>query len=43
VNVTNRDNYRPNSGFVNSLSRRVFEPIESMFPLLPVAGVLIEF
>jgi len=43
VNVTNRDNYRPNSGFVNPISRRVFEPIESMFPLLPVAGVLIEF
>ena len=43
VNVTNRDNYRPNSGFVNPISRRVFEPIESLFPLLPVAGVLIEF
>ena len=43
VNVTNRDNYRPNSPFVNFATRRVFEPIETLFPLLPVAGVLIEF
>ena len=43
VNATNRDNYRPNSPGVNINTRRVFEPIETMFPLLPVAGVLIEF
>jgi outer membrane receptor for ferrienterochelin and colicin len=43
VNATNRDNYRPNSYFVNTSTRRAFEPIESLFPLLPVAGVLIEF
>jgi len=43
VNATNRDNYRPNSYFVNTNTRRAFEPIESLFPLLPVAGVLIEF
>ena len=43
VNVMNRDNYRPNSFGVNTNTRRVFEPIEKLFPLLPVAGVLIEF
>jgi outer membrane receptor for ferrienterochelin and colicin len=43
VNAMNRDNYRPNSPGVNITSRRVFDPIESLFPLLPVAGVLIEF
>ncbi len=43
VNAMNRDNYRPNSFRVNTNTRRVFEPIESLFPLLPVAGVLIEF
>ena len=43
VNATNRDNYRANSPFVNFATRRVFEPIEGLFPLLPVAGVLIEF
>ena len=43
VNAMNRDNYRPNSPGVNINTRRVFGPIESLFPLLPVAGVLIEF
>jgi hypothetical protein len=43
VNVMNRENYRPNSPGINIQTRRVFEPLESMFPLLPVAGVLIEF
>lgn len=43
VNVMNRDNYRRNSPGININTRRVFEPIESLFPLLPVAGVLIEF
>lgn len=43
VNATNRDNYRPNGFGVNLTTRRVFDPIESLFPLLPVAGVMIEF
>ena len=43
VNAMNRDNYRPNSPGVNINTRRVFDPIESLFPLLPVAGLLIEF
>jgi hypothetical protein len=43
VNATNHENYRLNGFGVNILSRRVFDPVESVFPLLPVAGVLIEF
>jgi hypothetical protein len=43
VNAMNRDNYRPNSFGVNTTTRRVFNPIDGLFPLLPVAGVLIEF
>lgn len=43
VNAMNRDNYRPDSPGINISTRRVFQPIESLFPLLPVAGVLIEF
>jgi len=43
VNAMNRDNYRPNSPGINTNTRRVFDPIESLFPLLPVAGVMIEF
>ena len=43
VNATNRENFRPNGYGVNLVSRRVFEPMESVFPLLPVAGVLVEF
>ena len=43
VNAMNRDNYRPSSAGVNLNTRRVFEPMETTFPLLPVAGVLIEF
>ena len=43
VNATNHDNYRANSPGINIGTRRVFEPIERLFPLLPVAGVLIEF
>jgi len=43
VNAMNRDNYRPNSPGINTNTRRVFDPIEILFPLLPVAGVLIEF
>ena len=43
INVTNRENVRPSSPGVNIVTRRVFEPSETTFPLLPVAGVLIEF
>ena len=43
INATNRENYRPNGYGVNLSSRRVFNPVETVFPLLPVAGVLIEF
>ena len=43
VNATNHDNYRYNSPGVNLTTRRVFGPIEELFPLLPVAGILIEF
>ena len=43
VNAMNRDNFRPSSAGVNLNTRRVFEPMETTFPLLPVAGVLIEF
>lgn len=43
VNAMNRDNFRPNSPGININTRRVFEPTESLFPLLPVAGVLVEF
>jgi hypothetical protein len=43
INATNRENYRLSGYGVNLASRRVFEPIETVFPLLPVAGVLIEF
>jgi hypothetical protein len=43
VNATNHDNYRANSPGINIQSRRVFSPTESLFPLLPVAGILIEF
>jgi len=43
VNAMNRDNFRANSPGINIATRRVFGPTESLFPLLPVAGVLIEF
>lgn len=43
VNATNRDNYRPNGWGVNTRTLRVNNPIEPVFPLLPVAGVLVEF
>jgi hypothetical protein len=43
VNAMNRDNFRPSSAGVNLNTRRVFEPMETTFPLLPVAGLLIEF
>ena len=43
INATKRENYRPSGFGVNTLSRRVSNPLETVFPLLPVAGVLIEF
>ena len=43
VNAMNRDNFRPNTPFFNLTTRRAFEPTEKLFPLLPVAGILIEF
>ncbi len=43
VNATGHDNYRANSPGINFGTRRVFGPMESLFPLLPVAGVLVEF
>jgi len=43
VNATNHDNYRYNSPGLNTSTRRVTGPIEELFPLLPVAGILIEF
>ncbi len=42
VNAMNRDNYRFDSPGINTITRRVFEPLDSLFPLLPVAGILIE-
>lgn len=43
VNVLNRENFRPNTPFFNLTTRQAFEPTEKLFPLLPVAGILIEF
>ena len=43
VNATNRDNYRQSSTGINLATRRVNNPLDTMFPLLPVAGVLFEF
>jgi hypothetical protein len=43
VNATNRANIRYNSPSINGNTPRVFNPTESVFPVLPVAGVLIEF
>lgn len=43
VNATAHENYRQNGFSVTSQRRVLGPPIESLFPLLPVAGVLIEF
>jgi hypothetical protein len=44
VNATNHDNYRQDGFSLNTITRRIFgAPLDSLFPLLPVAGVLIEF
>jgi hypothetical protein len=43
VNATAHENHRPSSTGVNLTTRRVFEPTETTFPLLPIAGILFEF
>jgi hypothetical protein len=43
INVLNRDNFRAQSGTLNFATRDVFGITERVFPLLPSAGVLIEF
>ena len=43
VNATNHENYRYDTPGINTTTRRVFEPLDALFPLLPVAGILIEF
>jgi hypothetical protein len=43
VNATNHDNYRDGGFSLNTNTRRISGPLDSLFPLLPVAGVLIEF
>jgi hypothetical protein len=43
VNATGRENFRPNSPSFNARTREVFGAVEKLFPLLPVAGILIEF
>jgi hypothetical protein len=43
INAKNRENVRYDDPGINFTTRRIFEPFESMFPLLPVAGVLFEF
>ncbi len=43
INVLNHDNYRAESGSVNLAQRAVFDITGRMFPVLPSAGILIEF
>jgi TonB dependent receptor len=43
MNVFNRDNVRYNMPGINVRTRQVFGIFESMIPLVPSAGVLIEF
>jgi len=43
VNALNRENFRPSSTGVNIVTRRIGNPTEKLFPLLPVAGIQIEF
>jgi hypothetical protein len=43
INVLNRANYRFQPPSVNLTTRAVSSPFESMFPVIPSAGVLIEF
>jgi hypothetical protein len=43
INVLNRDNVRFRPAGVNAQTRQTGTPFESMFPIVPSAGVLIEF
>jgi outer membrane receptor for ferrienterochelin and colicin len=43
INVLNHDNFRAQSGSLNPATREVRGITERVFPLLPSAGVLIEF
>jgi hypothetical protein len=43
INVLNRDNFRAQNGLLNPITREVRGLTERVFPLLPSAGVLIEF
>jgi outer membrane receptor protein involved in Fe transport len=43
INASNHENFRLSPAGVNLITRRVFEPTETTFPLLPIAGVLVEF
>jgi hypothetical protein len=43
INVFNRANYRFQPPSVNLTTRAVSSPFESLFPVIPSAGVLIEF
>jgi hypothetical protein len=43
INLLNRDNVRFNPPGVNSTTRRVSNLFESLIPIVPSAGILIEF
>ena len=43
INVLNRANYRFEPPLINSATRLVSSPFDSMFPVIPSVGVLIEF
>ena len=43
INLLNRDNVRFNPPGVNTTTRRVSNLFESLIPIVPSAGILIEF
>jgi outer membrane receptor protein involved in Fe transport len=43
LNVLNRDNVRYQPPFINFFTRRAAQPFDTMLPIVPSAGVLIEF
>jgi outer membrane receptor protein involved in Fe transport len=43
VNVLNRENYRAQSASITLATREIYGLTEGLFPLLPSAGLLIEF
>ena len=43
INVFNRANYRFQPPSINLTTRAVSSPFESLFPVIPSAGILIEF